>query len=556
MALNRLKFVLSVLLMAMLLPIQLMAKDAPTDEQLNQYVTLPEAYEQEQYERYREELAKRGDVKENPGYVPGYRTTPGLGLSPAAPVMTPVAVGGAAPAFGSRTRSKSPRFEFHGYLQPTLRMGIGKGGANNATTLHADPVVAGGSYGWFDHSNTVPTPWAQINFSYGNEVVKATAMIGAWSATEGDEAAGNYMANAQQLFTDVFLTYTPDISPVQIRINAGVFPDRYGFMAKYHQGAYGTSLVGDIYGVGATGSLQLPLVGKYIGDIDVTFEGGFKGDMAKVPYKMPLDGSTEHAPYEQGATFAGHGHMAVNLGKYFTPAAHVIYSFSADDSKDSKENPGSSKDGSLLITAGDLRVDMKRFGYLYTGFSRIKGEHTRALTNLVQILNTGSGKDLAKYYWGEDGDGTGTMTLLGMQYSLSLGTLLRHPMRYSGVGPDLVVNLFGIFGKTTSEAASMDDRKMMKYGTELYYSFAKHLAGAFRFDHVMPDFSDQKRSFEVFSPKLILRSDWVHRESIVFQYSYYNTGDNVIVQGDNRLVNTVSGNPDHHMVAVYGTIWW
>ncbi|MBN2343672.1 MAG: hypothetical protein JXX29_18945 [Deltaproteobacteria bacterium] len=548
---------LSCLLLTVLPAPSLQAKETPSDEEVMKYVTMPEEYEEKQKEIAKQEQAAKGDVKENPGYVPGYRATPGIGLSPAAPTFTNTAAGAAAPAFGSRTKSREPKFEFHGYIQPCLRMGSGESPSDGKTTLHGDPVVAGGSFGWFDHTNTVPTPWAQINFSYGNEVVKATAMIGAWSTTEGDEAGGTYMGNAQQLFTDVFLTYTPDLAPISLKINAGVFPDRYGFMSKYHQGAYGTSLVGDIHGAGITGTLELP----FVGDWEVIFEGGFKGEFAKAD--MPLQGANEHAQSMQGSTFAGHGHMAVHFAKYFTPAVHFIYSFSNDDRKDLQDRPDTPqnetqerKDGSLRILAGDLRIDMRQFGYLYTGLSNVKGENTNSLTDLVKVLNTGSGKDFNEHFWGYASNGNGTLTLFGLQYGISLGTLLRAPVHFDGVGPDLTVNVFTILGHTKSDADDFDNKNMMKYGTELFYSFSEFVAGAFRFDHVMPDFEDKYESFEVFSPKLILRSGWKARESLVLQYSYYNTAKHVEVQGDNRLVSTNSTNPDHHMVAVYGTIWW
>ena len=60
----------------------------------------------------------------------------------------------------------------------------------------------------------------------------------------------------------------------------------------------------------------------------------------------------------------------------------------------------------------------------------------------------------------------------------------------------------------------------------------------------------------VLSPKIIIRPDWVSRASLTLQYSYYILGDETVVQGDNRLTNVPSENPDRHMVAVYGTVWW
>jgi len=88
------------------------------------------------------------------------------------------------------------------------------------------------------------------------------------------------------------------------------------------------------------------------------------------------------------------------------------------------------------------------------------------------------------------------------------------------------------------------------------YSFDKHVAAALRLDHVLPDLEDFGRSFGVVSPKLIFRTDWITREAVTVQYSGYLLGDDVIVTGDNRLVNTNSENPDRHMVSVFATMWW
>ncbi|HEX9620329.1 MAG TPA: hypothetical protein VF989_09350, partial [Polyangiaceae bacterium] len=163
------------------------------------------------------------DEKDKPGYIPGYRRSPSVGLSPHAPQRPPSLPGAFTPAFGAPKFGAGYRFNFTGYLQQPVRISIGE--RPNATegqfetTFHSDPVVAGGSYGWFDHTNTVPTPWAQLNFIYGNQTVRATAIIGAWSLAEGDFASGYFTAPAQQVFSDAFLTYTPDVSPVGMTLN-------------------------------------------------------------------------------------------------------------------------------------------------------------------------------------------------------------------------------------------------------------------------------------------------------------------------------------------------
>ncbi len=526
------------------------------------YIDMPEAYEERQRVEERQQRLAQGDVKEYPGYVPGYRLHTSLGLSPHAPQLMPSMPGALNPPFGAVVRGDEARFQFHGYLQPTLRAGFGtaKDGPDDPEqmTVHADPVVPGGAYGWFDRTNTVPTPWVQLNFMYGNDVVKGTFILGAWSVTEADEAAGNFMGHAQMLFAQAYLSYTPEVEPIRLKIDVGAFPDRYGFMAKWHQGAYGSSLIADIYGLGATGTVVLP----FVGDFDVIVEGGFKGELDKAPLGIPQDGSTDYARAYEGSSFAGHAHLGVFFAEHFTPTLHFIYNWSQDDRGDPADDPSTPtnetqqhRDGSLTVLGGDMRIDGKWFGYLYLGGSHVTGKNVGSLTDLVRILNTGSGNDFNERYWGFSSDGNGTLTLAGMQYTLSLGTLLRHPMEYWGEGPDLSVSLFGVFGRSSSKSAEIGDANMVKYGGEVAYSFARHLAASVRFDHVMPDLDHLGRGFAVISPKLILRSDWVTRESITLQYAQYLLGDDVEVHGDNRMM-VASKQPDRHMLSVYGTIWW
>ena len=225
------------------------------------------------------EAAEPAREDENPtaGYVPGYRRTTSVGLSPLSPEFSSALPGGIAPSFGAPQGGKAWRFDFHGYMQGGIRAGIGTRSDalehQHTTTLHGDPAVAGASYGWFDHSNSVPGPWTQLNFIYGNERVQATVILGAWSLSESMQAAGFFQAPAQQGVVDAFLTYTPDLSPVGLKLITGAYQDRYGAMAQYSEGTYGVSLIGSISGVGTTATLELP----FEGDLDAPRGGGLQG---------------------------------------------------------------------------------------------------------------------------------------------------------------------------------------------------------------------------------------------------------------------------------------
>ena len=496
------------------------------------------------------------------GYVPGYRERPGLGLSLLAPAQPSVLPGGITPPPGAPAHSGDFRFAFRGYLQAGLRAGIGErtGAYEGQKTrpLHGDPLVPGAAFGWFDRTGTVPVPWAQLIFSVGNDVVEATAMIAAWSLGQADESARYFQPPSKLWFSDAFLTYTPPVAPVGLRINAGVFTERYGAMGEYDTGSYGTPVIGVIHGTGLASTVMLP----FDNDVTVSIEGGFKGDFNRVPVGIVPDQSNEHARPIEGSTYAAHGHLAFDFHQVGQLTGHTIHAFSRDDRGDELEGRDiypddvRRKDGSLTILGADLRLRLRHFGYLYLGGSHVIGRDTITVSNLVQVLDNAPGRDMAERYWSFASAGNGTLTLAGGQYRLSVGTLLRHPERFFGDAPDLIVTVFGLYGRQTNTAAHNPKSDMLKFGTEATYSVLPRLAFAGRIDAVMPHLADRSRSFAVLSPKLIFRNDWNTRATLTLQYSAYVLGQGTRVEGDDRLLNNPSGQPDAHLLALYGTMWW
>lgn len=514
------------------------------------------------------------DNKAAPGYLPGYRQLPTLSLSPYAPQQY-WQTNSLTPSFGTQTPSSGLRFDFHGYLQMPVRAGIGSrpnaGPEQASVTLHGDPVVPGSSFGWFDQTPTVPWPWAQLNFIVGNDVVQMTAIVGAWNISESMTASTYFQVPAQVWFNDVFLTYTPkNTGPVGVTIKVGSYPERYGYMAQYTLGAYPAPFVAFIRGVGATATVLLPF--EY--DLDLKLEAGFKGDINHPPLDLAPEPSNNFASAAQGSTFAPHLHASLTYKQTATLALHYIDAFEHDDRPDGFDDPSTpqneaadTSDGTIKVAAADLTVNGGRFGYFYLGASKVDLHGADHLDDLVQVLNTGGGKLLMQRYIGELSHGNGGLVMLGTQYTVSLGTLLRYPMEFWGDGPDLLVSVFGLFASTHTDDPTpaplaralnipYDGKKMFKYGTELTYSILPWLALAGRFDHVIPDTGDLNQSFMVLSPRLVFRSGWQARETLSLVYAAYLLGSQVVVNGDTRLMNNPSGHPDTQMVAIAATMWW
>ena len=518
------------------------------------------------------------DERKEPGYMPGYQRDAQVSLPATSLQFGSILPTGITPQSAAVTPSSHDfRMQFSGYLQGGLRAGIGqRDNANNqqhTTTWHADPVVAGASYGWFDHANVVPGPWAQLNFKYGNDVVSANAVIGAWGTSEAMNAGGNFMPNVQQWFTDAYLAYTPKVAPVVMNVKAGVFRERYGALGQYTDGVYGVPAIAVINGVGSTTTVELP----FEGDFTVRLEAGLKGTLNRAMPGMVPDGSNENARPIEGSTYAAHGHLGFGY-KDLWPTFHVIHAFSQDDRSDHYDDtstptfdPLTRKDGALDVLGVDLKYSGGRFGHLVAAAEHVSGKNMTSMSNLVQILYSGTGRDFNERYWGYYSNGTGTLSIAALQYTVSLGTLLRYPEEFWGEAPDLTLSVFGIYAHSTSAAPKPDNlilpltntanyglgkRDMMKAGVEGVYSIAPWLALGERVDWIAPDLNDSSKSFEVLTQKVIIRSDWTAREALVLQYSGWILGDNVHVNGDNRLMNYTSAKPDQHMLAIYGTMWW
>ncbi len=523
-------------------------------------------------------IAPTEDERKEPGYMPGYRREAQISLPATSLQFSTVLPTGITPQSTAVSPSSHEfKMQFSGYLQGGLRAGIGhRDNANSqqhSMTLHADPVVAGASYGWFDHTNIVPGPWAQLNFKYGNDVVSANAVIGAWGTTEAMNAGGNFMPNVQQWFTDAYLSYTPKVAPVNLTVKAGVYRERYGSMGQYTDGVYGVPTIAVINGVGSTTTIELP----FEGDFTVRAEAGLKGTFNRAMPGLVPEGSNENARPIEGSTYAAHGHLGFGY-KDIWPTFHIIHAFSQDDRSDNYDDtstptydPQTRKDGTLDVVGVDVKVVGGRFGHFVASTEHVSGKNMTSMSNLVQILYSGTGRDFNERYWGYYSNGTGTLSIAALQYTLSLGTLLRYPEEFWGDAPDLIVSVFGIYAHSTSAAArppgmipalrnadnyGLGNRDMLKAGVETVYSVASWLAIGDRLDWVAPALGDSTKSYEVLTQKLIIRSDWTAREALVLQYSGWILGDNVKVNGDNRLMNYTSAKPDQHMLAIYGTMWW
>jgi hypothetical protein len=473
---------------------------------------------------------------------------PSLGLSPDAPQVGALP-GGVMPSFGTLPAGiQDWRFDFHGLASLPLRAGINTRDNptpdQHKTVLHAPPGVPG-YLGTFSYTGIVPEPWVQLNFSYGNPLVTMTVILAARSVTAG---AAFFDPPSQLGINDAFLTFRVlDRGTFRVKLDIGSYRNRYGTMGRYDTGRYGTPAMATISGTGETATASASF-----GDFTLVAEQGFSGQHAKAPTGLAPAMWNDFADPNVGSSFVGHGHAGVLYKDLAQLSLHYFSAWSQDD----RATPNQQPDGSINVGGVEGRLTAGRFGHLYLGGSQTTARHARTVSGVLRVLNTRGGPGLITEYLGPNSGGNGKLTTVAAQYDLSLGTLLRHPVRFYGNGPDLFVSAFGMLTRVASEDPAFDGEDKLKYGLETTYSMLSWLSVSGRYDRVIPRVGDNFTSFAVLSPRLIFRSNWNAQDQIVLQYSHYLYGSQVVVRSGVPPIDDPTIQPDRHVVSLSGTMWW
>ncbi len=468
-----------------------------------------------------------------------------LGLSPSAPQTSQVP-GGVTPAFGQKAMGDQDwRFDFHGYLQVPLRLGVGErkdpGPDQSSTVIHAPPVVPG-NFGTFEYTGIVPDPWVQLNFSVRNPTVMATVIVAARNVTS---AAGFFEPPDQMGINDAFLTFNFALQKARIEWNVGAFTNRYGLMGEYDEGRYGTPVIARIDGVGETATAVLPL-----GDVKLMAEQGFMGQVDKAPLGLEPAGWNGFADPNTGSSLAHHWHLGLGYGGLFQFGLHYVSAFSKDD----RATPNLQPDGSISVLGADARLTMGRFGHLFGGGALVSAAHARSVSHIIAILNARGGPGLRDEYLGPSVDGT--LAIFAAQYDLSLGRLMRYPHEFHGNGPDFTLSGFGIGTKVSSDDDAYDGILKFKYGAEGTYSMLSWLAAGLRYDRVAPKADDDYQTHAILSPRVILHSDWNSQDQVVLQWSHYFNGTGVVAARGYPPVRDPSVVPDDDVFSISANMWW
>lgn len=475
--------------------------------------------------------------------------TSSLSLDPSVPEVAALP-GGMTPAYGQPSESTDDwRFDFHGFLTAPMKAGLntfqGRRDGDPKYVLHAPPVVPD-DLETFSHTGVVPTPYVQLNFSYGNALVTGNVSILARQTTV---STAYFDPPSQAGINDVFLAVHPNWGDkVRLRIHVGSFENRYGAMGEYDEGRYGTPVIARIKGAGENIIANVAL-GR---DFSLIAEQGIQGQTNKAPADLTPDVWNAFGDSNEGASFVHHEHLGLAYKGLATLGGHYIVGWAQDD----RGTGTLGQQGHIMVLGADLRLTLGRFGHLYAAYANTEADQARNVGRSVEVLNTRGGPSLMQNYLGEEGRGTGRLSTWGAQYDLSIGKLVSYPLRFTGDGPDILVSLFGLGTHVTSNDTARDGVTKLKYGAEATYSLLSWLAASARWDRVDPNVDDKHYSFSVLSPRLIFHSDWQSTDQVVLQYSRWFNGSLTTVRTGSPPREDVTVVPDQDVISLSASMWW
>ncbi len=470
---------------------------------------------------------------------------PRLGLSPGDPQVrspTPSIPFGVRPA-----DSKANVLDFHGYLLMPAHLGVHKRESTTTgqsdTVLHSPPLMAQDLRA-FEYTGVVPTPWLQLNLSYGNQSVYATAILAGTSAMDG---AGYYNPVEQFGVNDAFVTanLTKAIG-TPFLLNVGAFTGRYGAMGAWDAGRYGTPLIARTNTVGETITTGLKL-----GKVQLVLEQGLGGQLGRPPVGLVPAGWNDYTNAEVGATFVNHLHLGVAYGELGRLGLHYLTAWTQDDLAAGGQVPN----GRITVLGSDLHLTAERAGHLYLGAALTQATNAQTVSGAIEILNARGGPELVEHYLGPNSNGNGKLSTFGAQYDLSIARLA-YGDRYQGVSPDILLSAFGVGTTVTSDDADFDGVFKLKAGAEATYLPLSWLGLSERFDHVRLHGSDSGQAFNIWSSRLLFHMDWQSRGELALQYSHFTYGKDVQTFSGYAPATAAPVNPDKDVFSLIATYWW
>jgi hypothetical protein len=208
------------------------------------------------------------------------------------------------------------------------------------------------------------------------------------------------------------------------------------------------------------------------------------------------------------------------------------------------------RDGKMHVFAAEAALSHPVWGLLAVAGSRL--DATDAYTLKGVLTFAGEGNQIADRWLGDESTGTGTVDVLGLNYSASIARMLAHPRPFDASGPDVVVQAGAILAASHSKNPLFDGRVRWKAGLDVMVICLSWLGLGLRADHVSPSSKDHDEDFQVIAPRLIFKSNWNSRENVTLMYARWFYGDH----SHPEFSSIIPPRLDDQLVALSANMWW
>ncbi len=285
------------------------------------------------------------------------------------------------------------------------------------------------------------------------------------------------------------------------------------------------------------------------------------GRLSKVPIGGGPNTWDQDASPSTPSGFVHHAHLGLASERDvpFVIGLHYLYNF-AQDERDQIDDPKTPfinearrPDPYMTVLGADVRMINNYLGNFAIAVSYANATYAQLLTGM-SYYGSDTGDILTRRLLGQRGGGSGKLLIAGFEYNFSLAKYLWHPKAYWGDGPDLILSVFANVADTLqSDDPSFNGKKLYKLGTEVTYRFFSWLAVSGRYDHVAPNSKDTQESFDVVSPKIIVRSNWNSHEQVNLSYTRWFYGPHTHGEWPNDYTSLQL---DNQMFALTFGMWW
>jgi len=440
----------------------------------------------------------------------------------------------------------------------------------SSTVFHVPPQTVD-EYQSFVGTSTMPGNWVQMNFRYGNRDVSANLTLSTWNPSA---PTTYYQLGSQGFVNNAFITYNvPPLAKLRLRATLGYFFNNYGNLGPYTAGIYQSPYVGGVRGIGETLAGEYPLTPQ----VSFVLEDGIMGNRnGRSPAGTAPANPNGSADPLFAASYVHHLHVGVVRKTETTMRAqlHYLVNWAQDDRpqydvngnpmRDNMVTRGINEahipDGRITVFGVDASITHPIFGLLAFGASHIDARNSWPLRGLLTFA--GEGQQLTERWLGNDTNGTGQVDVAGINWSGSLGRILASPRPFDANGPDLLINAGAVIAQSRTPSlcgdapTCFDGRVRYKFGADALYAFLPWLAVGGRFDHVAPNSKDSSETFNVAAGRVVFKTDWQSRESIMLLYAKWFYGANTHPEYSSLTSSLPLPRLDDQLIALNVNIYW